>query len=79
MNFRNTSIFFRWPDGIGKTAAYRIVGNGQASLMVRRLRECLERVDPDSRTVVDLFCGGGVGAVGWHGRAWKYEPEGVLT
>lgn len=65
---------FKWPDGIGKTAMYRIVGNGQASLMVHRLRECMERVDPDAKTVIDLYCGGGVGHVGWHGRKWEYEP-----
>ena len=34
----------------------------------------VECADPQSRTVIDLFCGGGLGAVGWHGRAWRYEP-----
>lgn len=29
--------------------------------------------DPESETVIDLFCGGGLGAVGWHGRAWEYR------
>lgn len=70
---------FRWPDGIGKTAMYRCIGNGQASLMVYRLRQCIEMVDPDSKTVIDLFCGGGIGAVGWAGRFWSYDAEGVLA
>lgn len=64
---------FAWPEKITKTNMYRIVGNGQASLMVLRLSEAMRAVDPEAETVIDLFCGGGVGAVGWHGRVWVYE------
>jgi site-specific DNA-cytosine methylase len=31
------------------------------------------RSDPAIRTLIDLFCGGGIGAVGLHGRFWKWE------
>lgn len=61
---------FVWPEGITKTARYRVAGNGWACLMAWHLRRALERVDPASRTVLDLFCGGGLGAAGWHGRYW---------
>jgi site-specific DNA-cytosine methylase len=62
---------FIWPASVPKTARYRIIGNGWASLMARRMSEALAAADPESRTVIDLFCGGGVGAVGWHRRAWE--------
>ncbi len=38
------------------------------------LGRALAIADPRSRTVIDLFCGGGLGAVGWAGRAWEYIP-----
>jgi site-specific DNA-cytosine methylase len=66
---------FRWPSSITKTAAYRIIGNGWASLMAKQMSESLAAADPKSRTVIDLFCGGGLGAIGWHGRGWEYAPE----
>lgn len=62
---------FRWPESVPKTHRYRIIGNGWSSLMARRMSEALAAADPESRTVIDLFCGGGCGAVGWHGRAWR--------
>lgn len=68
---------FRWPEGVTKTAKYRIIGNGWACLMALRLSGALAAADPDSRTVIDLFCGGGLGACGWHGRAWQYAGEAV--
>ena len=64
---------FRWPDGITKTAMYRIIGNGQASLMVWHLRRAMESADPRCKTHIDLYCGGGIGAAGWHGRFWSYN------
>ena len=64
---------FCWPEKITKTAMYRIIGNGQCSLMVHRLAECIARVDPDCQTIISLFCGGGVGDVGFHGRCWQYQ------
>ncbi len=63
---------FRWPAKITKTAKYRIIGNGQASLMAHVLAQALQLADPESETVIDLFCGGGLGACGFHGRFWQY-------
>ncbi len=68
---------FRWPDGISKTAKYRVIGNGWASRMGAVFADAFHAADPESRTVIDLFCGGGLGAVGWHGRYWKYEKCGA--
>lgn len=62
---------FVWPAGVSKSAMYRIVGNGWACPMARALSECFAAADPESRTVIDLYCGGGLGACGWHGRAWR--------
>lgn len=70
---------FRWPAGITKTAMYRIIGNSIPSGLAHALSEAVKAVDPEARTLVDLFCGGGIGAVGWHGRVWRYEPEGVTA
>lgn len=61
---------FQWPEKITKTAKYRIVGNGQASYFVHQMAQAMHAADPISRTVVDLFCGGGLGACGFHGRYW---------
>jgi hypothetical protein len=63
---------FVWPDGLSKTNAYRIIGNGWSCGMADAMSRALATADPDSRTVIDLYCGGGLGAVGWHGRAWRY-------
>jgi len=60
---------FRWPEKISKTAMYKIIGNGQSSLQVWH-RQAVRKSDPSIETVIDLFCGGGVGAVGFHGRFW---------
>lgn len=74
MRLQSAPDDFRWPDGIGKTAMYRVCGNGWASRMGQVFSEAFAAVDPEARTVVDLFSGGGLGAVGWHGKSWKYEP-----
>lgn len=66
---------FIWPESISKTATYKIVGNGWASGMAAAMSRSLAATDPDSQTVVDLFCGGGLGAVGWHGRYWSHTPQ----
>jgi len=66
---------FVWPESVAKTHRYRIIGNGWASLMAKRMSEALRAADPAIRTAIDLFCGGGCGAVGWHGRAWEHTPE----
>lgn len=65
---------FRWPEKITKTAKYRILGNGQASGMTAALAAAFRKVDPESKTIISLFCGGGLGDLGLHGRFWKYEP-----
>jgi site-specific DNA-cytosine methylase len=70
---------FRWPDSIPKTHAYRVVGNGWASRMGAVFSDAIHAADPLSRTVIDLFCGGGLGAVGWHGRAWEFHPESEVA
>jgi site-specific DNA-cytosine methylase len=61
---------FAWPDGIGKTNQYKVIGNGWACGHAAHLSRALAAADPDSRTVCDLFCGGGLGACGWHQRYW---------
>lgn len=66
---------FSWPAGITVDNKTRIIGNGWASRMAWVMSEALRKADPHSRTVIDLFCGGGLGAVGWHGRYWKYQTE----
>jgi site-specific DNA-cytosine methylase len=68
---------FRWPDGITKTAQYKIIGNGWACALAAHLSEALTAADPESRTVIDLFSGGGLGAVGWHGRFWALNFQGA--
>ncbi len=65
---------FKFPDNVSKTARYRITGNGQASLMTRHLARAAMELDPKSTTIIDLFCGGGLGACGWHERCWEYLP-----
>lgn len=69
---------FKWPDKITKTAMYRIVGNGWASRMGGVFSVAFALVDPKSRTLIDLFSGGGLGAVGWHGRFWALPDELIL-
>lgn len=68
---------FVWPDAVSKSARYRIIGNGVACGIVVHLSRALAEADPLSCTVVDLFCGGGLWACGWHGRAWRAEREAV--
>lgn len=63
---------FKWPEKITKTAMHRIVGNGMASGMMHHLAQAFAATDPKSKTMIDLFCGGGLGACGWHGRYWTY-------
>ena len=64
---------FVWPAGISKTAKYRICGNGQASLMTHHLGMALRRSDPKLDTVISLFCGGGLGDCGVHGKFWEMK------
>lgn len=66
---------FVFPDAVGKTHRWRIAGNGWASRMGQVFGEVFKLVDPRLRTVIDLFCGGGLGAIGWHGRAWQFRQE----
>lgn len=66
---------FLWPEKISKSAMYKVVGNGWACGMAAVMSRAMKATDPASETVIDLFCGGGLGACGWHGRAWRYEPE----
>lgn len=63
---------FKWPDQISKTAKYKIIGNGQASLMAHHMAQALKKTDPNSETIISLFCGGGVGDVGFHGKYWEF-------
>ena len=63
----------RWPDGISKTQQYKIIGNGWACGMAAAMSRALKQSDPESHTVIDEFCGGGLGSLGWHGRYWSYE------
>ena len=64
---------FVWPAGVSKSAMYRIIGNGWSCAVAKALSECFAAADPESRTVIDLYSGGGLGACGWHGRAWMKE------
>lgn len=60
-----------WPDKITKTAQYRIIGNGWACAVAHHLRLAFDAVDPGEHSTLDLFCGGGLGALGWHHRYWS--------
>ena len=66
-----------WPEKMPKTHKYRVIGNGWACRMAAAMAEVVRDADPELRkragTVVDLFCGGGLGAVGWSGRYWRAE------
>ena len=66
---------FKWPAKISKTAMYRIIGNGQCSLMAHHMAQALAAADPQSETVISLFAGGGVGDVGFHGRYWEFSTS----
>jgi hypothetical protein len=68
---------FVWPAGIGVTHQFKVCGNGWACGMAAAMSRALAVADPKSRTVIDLFCGGGLGASGWHGRYWTYEEGGA--
>lgn len=60
-----------WPKGITKTAQYHIVGNGWACPVGAAMGRAMQEADPKSETVIDLFCGGGLAAVGMSGRHWR--------
>lgn len=64
---------FKRPQKITKTAMYRVIGNGWSSKCGWIFSQAFHAVDPTMRSVIDLFCGGGLGAVGWHGKFWEYE------
>lgn len=64
---------FKLPEGISKTNVYRIAGNGWASRMGHVMAQAFRAADHESVTVIDLYCGGGLGACGWHGRFWEYK------
>lgn len=66
---------FRWPDGIPKERQLSIVGNGWPSLLAWHMRWALWRSHAESRTVLDLFAGGGLGACGFAGRFWHASRE----
>jgi site-specific DNA-cytosine methylase len=69
---------FKWPDKISKTAKYKIAGNGWACRMGAVFAQAFRRADSHSETVIDLFCGGGLGACGWHRRFWNYQANSPL-
>lgn len=62
-----------WPENITKTAAYRVIGNGWSCAIAAAMGRVLQQADPESRTIVDLFCGGGLGSMGIHQRYWQRE------
>lgn len=64
---------FVWPESVSKSARYRIIGNGVACGIAVHLSRAIAEADPKSRTVLDLFCGGGLWACGWHGRSWTHK------
>jgi site-specific DNA-cytosine methylase len=66
---------FVFPDGLPITHAYKVIGNGWAAAHAAKFAEAMAKADPDCRTTIDLFCGGGLGACGWHGRYWSYERQ----
>lgn len=63
------------PEGVTKTATYRIAGNGWACPVAAALARAFTLADPTSETVIDLFAGGGLGAVGFHQRFWTAEQR----
>ena len=70
---------FAWPEGMPKTHAYRVIGNGWAAAHGAAFSAALAAADPDSHTVIDLFCGGGLGASGWHGNYWSFNPKAEVA
>lgn len=75
MRLQSAPNDFRWPEKISKTAMYKICGNGWSCAHAAAFSAAFAKADPDSRTVIDLFCGGGLGACGWHQRFWSYVPR----
>lgn len=75
MRLQSAPDDYRWPKGITKTAMYRVAGNGWASGMAAHMSRALADADPESRTCIDLFSGGGLGACGWHGRYWPLSSD----
>jgi DNA (cytosine-5)-methyltransferase 1 len=64
-----------WPEGVGKTAMYKVIGNGVACEMANHLSRAMKASDPASTTLVSLFCGGGLMDLGFHGRYWSWKGE----
>ena len=62
---------FKWAEKQSKSSKWVIVGNGWASRMGYHFAKAFKAVDPSCVTVIDLFCGGGLGAAGWH--SWSGE------
>jgi site-specific DNA-cytosine methylase len=68
---------YRWPEILTTSSAVQIVGNGWACRMGDVFAKAFAKVDPESRTIISLFCGGGLGDMGWHGSYWSYEDGNV--
>lgn len=75
MRLQSVPDDFIWPDDLPKTHAYKIVGNGWATRMGAVFADAFHTADPDSQTIIDLYCGGGLGACGWHGNYWEYDAD----
>lgn len=78
MRLQSAPDSFVWPEGMPKTAKYKVAGNGWACAHAAAFSRALKLADPDSRTVIDLFCGGGLGASGWHQKYWKLEARHAI-
>lgn len=64
-----------WPREISRTTKYRILCNGQTSILTHALMQAMLAVDKELKTHISLFCGGGIGDCGLHGRYWEFEAD----
>jgi DNA-cytosine methyltransferase len=71
MRIQTVPDSFLWPKDIGVGAKTNIIGNGWACAHAAAFARAFAEVDPESETCIDLFCGGGLGACGWHQRYWQ--------
>lgn len=62
----------RW-GGVAKSHQYRVIGNGWSLHVAHALSVAakVQYLHRDIFTVVDLFCGGGLGSLGWMGKVWR--------
>lgn len=71
MRIQSATDDFIYPEGLPVSAQTNIAGNGWACAHAWQFSKAFAVVDPESQTCISLFCGGGLGDMGWDGRYWK--------